>query len=147
MLLGARICGQIVCPKGNTIVLPRQSPSRIFQGLPHPPTGTAKATFLCTVCGSQFPCFPQDFRPYRLEQGNQDRPVPYLWHIAGECVLENCGKLKPIYFAYEANAQESTVRRRVLGLVRKMECAAGHEQDVAFDMSQIEVLPLEKQND
>jgi hypothetical protein len=153
MPVGTRVCGQIVCPKGHTILVPRQTPSRIFQGQPNPPTERPKATFLCGVCGSQFPCSPLDFRPFRFERGDQGRPVPFLWHIAGECVLENCGRLKPIYFGYDASGREPDVRRHVFELIREVECERGHRFELAGEsrfpevVRQVEVIPILRQSD
>jgi len=152
MPLGGVVCSRIVCPKGHTIVLPRRIPSGIFQDQLRPPKGILTATFLCTECGAQFSCSPQDFRAHRLEQLGQGRLVPGLWHIAGECVVEHCEKLKPIYFGFDANGKEGVVRRHVFELIGEVECACGHRLQVRGEqwagiISQVAVIPIARQGD
>ncbi len=147
MSLGGIVCSLIVCPKGHTIVLPRQTPLRMFPNQQSPPTEKLKAIFLCTECEVQFSCSPEDFRIHRIERQGRDHPIPLLWHIAGECVIGNCEKLKPIFFGYDASGKEGVVRQYVLGLVGEMECSAGHRQWVTGDMPQIEVIPIARQSD
>jgi hypothetical protein len=104
-----RVCSHLVCPKGHTIVLPRQTPSRIFLSQPNPSAGNLKATFLCIECGALFECSPQDFRTHPIEWQDRDSPIPFLWHIASECALGNCEKLKTIFFGYAASGKEGVV--------------------------------------
>ncbi len=151
MSFGTHVCGQIVCPEGHTILVPRQTPSKIFPGPPYPPTDIPKATFLCIVCGSQFPCSPPDFRPFQYAREDRGLLHPVLCRIEGECVHENCGKLRPIYFGYDDNGREGNVRQRALEFVGEMECEHGqHRQcvkDLKDERSWVSVVPIARQDD
>ena len=51
---------QLEFPCGHSILLPRQSPLGIFQGLESHPTGEWPAIFLCSFCGQFFVCSHED---------------------------------------------------------------------------------------
>jgi hypothetical protein len=143
--------GKIACPRGHTTVVPRQTPLEIFQGQPNQPKGTPQATFLCIECGVQFPCTPEDFPLYPFERQAPNRPHPVLWHIAGECVHEDCGQLKPIFFGYDASGKEGDLRKRVFGFVKEMECWKSHRpqyvSDLESERSWVSVLPIAFEDD
>jgi hypothetical protein len=43
-------------------------------------------------------------------------------------VIENCGKQKPIFFAFDAVAGERAVWRQVVKLLPRVTCGKGHAQ-------------------
>lgn len=127
-----RLVCQGTCPNPAcrmTIVLPHQSPLEMFpsqQSLAA--IGAGSATFLCTACGQVFGCSRADFPDYRKEMSSRDQQVPLLWRLEFECVIENCGKQKPIFFAFDPVVGERAVLRQVAKLLPEVTCGKGHTQ-------------------
>ena len=122
---------QMECPNPQchaTIALPHQSPLKMFHGQPGPTTDEQKATFLCTTCGRQFECSPEAIHPHHINMSIQDHLTPALWCLEFECVHENCGPQKPIFFAYDASVHPDAVEARVREKLLEVSCSKGHVQ-------------------
>jgi hypothetical protein len=143
-----RLVCQGKCPNpgcGTPIVLPRQSPVGMFPGLlSHPTDKPTAATFLCTVCGQLFECSPEAFPPHRIEIRSPDQQLPLLWRLEFECVIENCGKQKPIFFAFDPIVGERAVWRQVVKLLGEVTCGKGHTQKLLPKMAS--VVPVARQS-
>ena len=142
-----RLVCQGKCPNphcARPIVLPHQSPEGMFPGQQSPATGKPSVAFLCTVCGQLFECSREDFPDRRIEMSSPDQQVPVLWRLEFECVIENCGKQKPIFFAFDAIAGERAVWRQVVKLLGKVTCGKGHTQKLRQPMAR--VVPVARQS-
>ena len=125
------------------IVLPHQSPSKMFPDQLDQFTDKPSATFLCTKCGHMFECSPETFPARHIDMRNPDPPVSLLWKIEFECVHENCGKQKPIFFAYDANASDFATQQKVLAFEIQVSCNRGHRQ--TLNRTMLTMFPAAKQ--
>ena len=128
-----RLVCQGKCPNPHcarpSIVLPHQSPLKMFPSQLSPAAiGAGSVAFLCTVCGQVFECSREDFPDRRIAMSSPDQQVPLLWRLEFECVIENCGKQKPIFFAFDAIAGERAVMKQVVKLLPEVVCSKGHTQ-------------------
>src|ERR1035437_6726835 len=137
--VGRYVC-QFECPNlacRTTIALPRQSPLGMFPSLLSPATDAGLVTFLCIACEQRFECSPEAFPERRIEIRNQDQRLPLLWRLEFECVIENCGKQKPMFFAFYAIAGERAVWRYVARLLPEVSCDKGHGQKLLPRMARV----------
>jgi len=138
-----RLCCLLECPNPacrKPIVLPRRSPSEMFPDQPNPSTGKRSTTFLCIECGLPFECPTEAVRPHHIDTRNLDQQLTLLWRIEFVCAIENCGKQKPIFFAYASDAEEIAVRKKLFSLRVWVSCAQGHHQELISQ--QVEVWPV-----
>lgn len=128
------------CPNpgcAKPIALPRQSPEGMFPSLLSPAKGAESATFLCTLCGQLFECSLEAFPPRRIEIRNPNWQVPLLWRLEFECVIENCGKQKPIFFAFDPVVGERAAWKQVVKLLGWVTCGKGHRQKLSLGMARV----------
>src|SRR5271157_2239551 len=110
----------------HSTVIPLQIPAGIFQGLVGQPKEKWTAVFLCTGCGQMYEHSISEIRS-SLEPIEDQSPRPAdLWRIEYECVHENCGRQRPIYFSFDADASEIRVFERIHSLRLWLSCNSGH---------------------
>ena len=136
-----RHCRQIVCPNSacpeRTILLPHQSPSRIFSDQQNLAGYTKKAAFLCITCGQQFSCSDQDFHDHQIGRRDRDFQVPGLWRFEFDCVVGDCPKAKPIFFAHDAGALDISIFPHLSQILGEVCCSAGHSQNLILELTRI----------
>lgn len=106
------------------IVLPRQSPLGIAEGLDYQPMGMWPVIFVCTQHGSVFLRYPEEVAlesvPDQLPRGNR------LWQIECQCAHDNCVRMFDIYTTGFLSADSAEIVSRILRANPKIACN-GHD--------------------
>lgn len=108
------------------IVLPRQSPLGIAEGLDYQPMGIWPVIFVCTQHGNAFLRSAQDVVLEEVLMPDQVSRDSRLWQIECRCAHENCGRMLAIYTTGSTSADASKIVSRVLKTSPKIGCA-GHD--------------------
>lgn len=118
------------CPCGHPIVLPRQGPLGIYEGLHYRPTeGVWPVRFLCINCGQVTPALTGIFErihPSKLPAQNLPRNLS-LWKIDCECAHSNCGSQRTIYATWFPRGLESELAAKVAEFFVGVWCDSQHE--------------------